>query len=104
MNGRLLSRQLQSTGLCHRSEVASDANGCSDDVLPGIARERRTVVRVRRPDQGLHCRKRRSRTLPLWPLGVALLIATVAGLMWMVLGRLSRSSPQALAGYIDEDG
>jgi tetratricopeptide (TPR) repeat protein len=46
-------------------------------------------------------RRRRSRPLPLWPLGVLVLIATVTGLVWFVLGRLTRSSNQTLAGYID---
>src|ERR1700676_4071571 len=46
-------------------------------------------------------RRRRARPFPLWSLGVLLIIAAVTGLVWLVLGRLTRSSNQPLAGYID---
>ena len=55
-----------------------------------------SAVRIRKR------RRRRSRTIPLWPLWILALVAAVAGLVWFVLGRVTRQAPQGVAGYISD--
>jgi hypothetical protein len=52
-------------------------------------------------------RKRRRRRppnrIPLWPFGVVILMASVGGLVWAVMGRVSKPASHGLAGYLTDD-
>ena len=47
-------------------------------------------------------RRRRSKEIPLWPLGILVLGACVTGLVWLAMARLARpTAARGLGGYID---
>lgn len=47
-------------------------------------------------------RRRRSKEIPLWPLGILVLGACVTGLVWLAMTRLARpNAARGLSGYID---
>ncbi|HLI85375.1 MAG TPA: hypothetical protein VKV17_15780 [Bryobacteraceae bacterium] len=54
------------------------------------------LIRKRRP-------RRPPRRIPLWPFGIVLLVAAVAGMVWTVMSRLTRPSRQGLPGYLTDD-
>jgi hypothetical protein len=57
--------------------------------------------------QPLLIRKRRRRRppkrIPLWPLGLVMLMAAVGSLVWALMGRISKPASHGLLGYLTDD-
>src|SRR6516164_6544881 len=48
-------------------------------------------------------RRRRSKPIPLWPLGMLILGVCATGLVWLVMPRLAKpTASRGLGGYIDD--